>query len=178
MKKLMRGAPSLVPCPAILLSVAGPEYPNIITLSWAANVCSDPPSVAVGIRSQRFSHGLVKDVGDFVLNVPGINLLKATKLCGSKSGRDHDKFKECNLTALPASKVKSPLIKECPINLECRVNNIVNVGVHDLFIAEVVAVHMDDEVLDERGRPNIAKMNLFTYQPISAEYWSLGDLIS
>jgi flavin reductase (DIM6/NTAB) family NADH-FMN oxidoreductase RutF len=178
MKKIMRGSPALVPCPAVLLSVAGPEHPNIITLSWVANVCSDPPSVAVGIRSQRFSHKLVKDAGDFVLNVPTTDLLEATKFCGSKSGKNLDKFKGSNLTALPANKVKSPLIKECPINLECKTSKIVNVGVHDLFIAEIVEVHMDDDVLDEKGRPNISKMKLFTYQPITAEYWSLGDVIS
>ncbi len=177
MKKVLRGSTSLVPCPAVLLSVAGPKYPNIITLSWAANVCSDPPSVVVGIRSQRFSYNLVKEVGDFVLNIPSRSLLEETKFCGTKSGRDYDKFKECNLTAVPATKVTSPMIEECIINLECKTTQIVNVGVHDLFIAEVVAVHMDEEVLNENGRPDISKMELFTYQPISGEYWSIGDLL-
>jgi len=131
----------------------------------------------VGIRTQRHSHQLVKEAGDFVLNVPSSELIEATKFCGSKSGRDHDKFKECDLTAIPATKIKSPIIKECPINLECKTSKVVNVGVHDLFIAEVVAVHMDEAILDEKGHPDISKLKLFTYQPISGEYWTIGELL-
>ena len=175
MKKELKGSTSLVPCPVVLLSVKGASGPNIITLSWAANVCSDPPSVAVGIRPNRHSYDLVKDAEEFVLNVPSIEQFEATKFCGSKSGRDFDKFNECGLTAVQASKVDAPIIGECPINLECKTTNIVKVGAHDLFIAEVVAVHLDESVLDEKGRFDAAKAKMFTYLPLNGQYWAIGD---
>ena len=164
----------MVPCPAILLSVAGEERPNIITLSWAANVCSNPPSVAVGIRSSRYSYKLIEDAGEFVVNIPDVSLLEATEFCGTKSGLHYDKFAECKLTPIPASKVNAPLIKECPINMECKTTEIVKVGVHDLFIAEVLAVHMDESTLDENGRFDPSKAVLFSYLPVNGQYWSLG----
>ncbi|TXT56958.1 MAG: Flavoredoxin [Candidatus Thorarchaeota archaeon] len=163
----------IIPCPVILLSVEGSPQPNIITLSWVANVCSDPPSVAVGIRSQRHSHALVKEAGNFVLNVPSSEHLEAAKTCGTKSGRDIDKFAECGFHAVASSRISSPMIAECPINLECEVREIVSPGVHDLFIAEVVAFHMDEDVT-ENGQFDPQKMQAFTYLPLSGQYWSLG----
>ncbi len=178
MKKQMKGTTAIVPCPVILLSVKGKERPNIITLSWVANVCSEPPSVAIGIRPNRFSHGLVKDAGEFVLNVPGKNLFDAMKFCGSKSGRDYDKFSEMKLTAVQASKVDAPMIDECPINIECKTSHVINVGVHDLFVAEVLAVHIDEAVLDEKGRFDTSKVDLFVYIPLNGQYWSVDSNIS
>ena len=178
MKKELKGSTSLVPCPVVLLSVKGKDKPNIITLSWAANVCSDPPSVAVGIRPNRHSYNMVKEAGEFVLNIPGKDQFDASKFCGSKSGRDFDKFKECGLTAKQASKIDAPLIDECPINLECKTTEIVNVGAHDLFIAEVVAVHLDENVLDDRGRFDASKANMFVYLPLNGQYWAIGDKMS
>ncbi len=173
----MKGMTALVPCPVILLSVKGEERPNIITLSWAANICSNPPSIAVGIRPNRYSYDLVKKAGEFVLNVPGKNQFEDTVFCGSKSGREFDKFEECGLTAVPASKIDAPMIEECPISLECKTTQIVKVGVHDLFIAEVLAVHIDEAVLDETGRLDAAKAELFTYLPLNAQYWAIGERI-
>jgi flavin reductase (DIM6/NTAB) family NADH-FMN oxidoreductase RutF len=128
----------------------------------------------VGIRPSRHSHRMVRNAGNFVLNIPSRTQFEAAKFCGSKSGRDHDKFKESGLTALPATKVLAPLIAECPINLECEVKQVLTVGVHDLFVAEVVAVHMSEDVLTDQGRPDIERMELFTYLPITGEYWNLG----
>jgi flavin reductase (DIM6/NTAB) family NADH-FMN oxidoreductase RutF len=175
MKKTLKPSTSVVPCPVVLLSVSDGTQSNIITLSWVANACSDPPSVVVVIRPNRHSHRLVQNAGNFVLNIPSANLFEAVKFCGSKSGRDYDKFKECGLTAAPSTKISSPLIVECPVNLECEIKQMLPIGVHDLFIAEVVAVHMNDEVLTEKGRPAIERMNLFTYLPINGEYWNLGQ---
>lgn len=177
MKKKIRPTTSVVPCPVVLLSVAGSPKPNIITLSWVANVCSEPPTVAVGIRPSRYSHALVKDAGDFVLNIPSKDLLDASMFCGTKSGKEYDKFAECDITAIKASKVASPMIKECPINIECETRQIVNLGAHDLFIAEVVAVHVDECVLNDLGRFSPEKTVLFTYLPLSGQYWSLGERI-
>jgi len=175
MKKLMNPTTALVPCPVVLLSVAGEDKPNVITLSWAANICSRPPSIGIGIRPSRFSYDMVKLAGEYVINIPGSDLIEGTKFCGTKSGRDYDKFTECGFTPVPATKVNAPLIKECPINLECRTTEIVNVGAHDLFIAEIVAVHIDEDVLNEVGRLDTSKASLFTYLPLTGEYWKLGE---
>ena len=175
MKREIRPTTAVVPCPVVLLSVAGPKRPNIITLSWVANVCNDPVTVVVGVRPQRHSYQLMKDTGDFVLNVPSTELLEATEFSGTKSGRDFDKFAECGLTQIPATKVKSPMIKECPINIECKIVEVDSLGVHDLFTAEVVAVHIDESVLNENGRLDASKTNLFTYLSLTREYWSLGE---
>lgn len=178
MKIEKKPSTALVPCPAVLLSVADDKRPNIITLSWAANVCSNPPTLVVGIRPNRFSHGLVKRAGDFVVNIPSVELVEATIFCGSKSGRDHNKFEECNLTPVSSSKVTSPMIEECPINIECKTEKIVNLGAHDLFIAEILAVHIDESILDNSGRLDPGKANLFTYLPLAGEYWALGERLA
>lgn len=177
MKKEMNPSTVLVPCPVVLLSVHGEDKPNIITLSWAANVCSKPPSVVVGIRSERHSYEMVVKTGDFVLNIPTTELFEAVEFAGTKSGRDYNKFTECGLTPIPSSRVKSPMIKECPVNIECTTREIVKAGVHDVFLAEVQAVHMDESVLDEKGRLDPTKASLFTYLPTSGHYWTLGNRI-
>ncbi len=178
MKREFKPSTALVPCPVVLLSVTGEEKPNIITLSWAANVCSKPPTIAVGIRPNRYSHKMVQEAGDFVLNLPSAKQIEATVFSGTKSGREFDKFAECGFTAAKSSKVTSPMIEECPINIECKTTQIVGLGSHDLFIAEVVAVHIDESVLGENGRLDPAKVQLFTYLPLIGKYWTLGDQLS
>ena len=175
MKKELIGRTALVPSPVVLLSVKGKDTPNIITLSWAANVCSDPPSIAVGIRPNRHSYDMVKEAGEFVINIPGLDQFEASKFCGTKSGRDYDKFAECDLTPVQGSKVDAPMIAECPINLECKTTKIVEVGTHDLFIAEVLAVHLDDSILNEEGRFDAAKAKLFVYMSLNGQYWTIGE---
>jgi flavin reductase (DIM6/NTAB) family NADH-FMN oxidoreductase RutF len=175
MKREMKPTTALVPCPVVLLSVYGPDRPNIITLSWAANVCSNPPTMVVGIRPERYSYNLVKSAGEFVLNIPSTNLIEGTVFVGTKSGRDYDKFSECGFTPEPASKINAPMIKECPISIECKIRNIIPLGAHDLFIVEVVSIHIDESVLDEKGRFDASKTELFTYLPLNGQYWALGE---
>jgi len=175
MKREFKPSTALVPCPVVLLSVAGAKEPNIITLSWAANVCSKPPTIAVGIRPNRYSHKMVQEAGDFVLNIPSASQIEATVFSGTKSGREFDKFAECGFTAAKASKVTSPMIEECPISIECKTTQIVGLGSHDMFIAEVVAVHIDESVLGENGRLDPSKAHFFTYLPLIGKYWTLGD---
>ena len=178
MKKEFRPSTSVVPSPVVLLSVKGEDSPNIITLAWAANVCSKPPTVVVGIRPSRYSYDLVKAVGDFVLNIPSSDMLDAVKSAGHKSGRDHDKFGHLGLTPVPSKTITSPMIKECPLNIECKVTQTMSLGSHELFITEVLSVHFDESVLDdEKENPIPSKMKLFTYLPISGEYWSLKEKI-
>lgn len=171
----MKPSTAIVPTPVVLLSVRIGDDSNIITLSWVANVCSNPPTVAIGIRPNRHSYNLVKAAGSFVLNIPSADQLESVVFCGTKSGRDYDKFKECGFTAAPATKVSSPLIAECPINVECKVTQVLPLGVHDLFIAQIVAVHIDDSVLTNDDSLDVAKARLFTYIPLSGEYWSIGE---
>jgi flavin reductase (DIM6/NTAB) family NADH-FMN oxidoreductase RutF len=177
MKRQMNPRTALVPSPVVLLSVAGQEKPNIITLSWVANVCSKPPTVVAGIRPERHSYNLVKDAGEFVLNIPSSEHIEATEFAGTKSGREYDKFTEGGFTPVPATMVNAPMIKECPINIECKTTQIIPLGAHDLFIAEVVAVHIDESTLNEEGRFDASKTSLFTYLPLNGQYWTLGKQI-
>ncbi|MHA1965764.1 MAG: flavin reductase family protein [Candidatus Thorarchaeota archaeon] len=177
MKRQINPRTALVPSPVVLLSVAGEDRPNIITLSWVANVCSKPPTIVAGIRPERHSYNLVKEAGEFVLNIPSSEYIEGTEFAGTKSGREYDKFVEAGFTPEPATMVNAPIIKECPINIECKTTQIIPLGVHDLFVAEVVAVHVDESTLDENGRFDASKTSLFTYLPLNGQYWTLGKQI-
>lgn len=164
------------PCPAVLVTCIDEKgSPNIITLAWAGVSCSDPPTIGIGIRPNRHSHRLIEKSGEFVVNIPTLDIVNETIYCGRVSGMDHDKFAETKLTPEPSRRVKAPLIKECPVNLECVLQKTVKVGSHDLFLGEVVAVHVDQDVLDEKGRIDYAKAKPFVYN--QGEYWSLGKKI-
>jgi len=127
---------------------------NIIPLGWVGGVCSSPPQIALGIRPSRYSYNLIKKSGEFVVNIPCVDLVKEVDKCGFCSGRNTDKFERFHLTPLPASKVSSPLIKECPVNLECRLRHFLSLGSHGLFIGEIVAVQADKELVREDGEIN------------------------
>jgi len=167
---------ALYPCPVVLVTCADSVgKPNIITLAWAGVVCSDPPMLGLGIRPHRYSYRLIEDSREFVVNIPTENILRETDFCGEVSGKDVDKFRETGLTPEPAEKVKPPLIKECPVNIECVVRSKVPLGVHHLFLGEVVQVHVDQEILDEEGEIDFAKASPFVYN--KDEYWSLHKKI-
>jgi flavin reductase (DIM6/NTAB) family NADH-FMN oxidoreductase RutF len=162
----------LYPVPVVLVS-CGIEKPNIITLAWVGTVCSDPPMVGIAVRPDRHSHQLIEETGEFVVNIPGEELLEATDRCGHSSGREIDKFAATGLTTEPATEVGTPLIAECHVNMECKVRQKLELGAHDLFLGEVVAVHIDEEVLDEAGRRidyGSARPFVLTF----AEYRGLG----
>ncbi len=166
----------MFPCPVVLVScVDSSGKPNIITLAWAGTVCSDPPTLGLGIRPHRYSYKLIEDSGEFVVNIPSKNILKETDFCGMVSGRDVDKFSETGLTPQSAEKVKPPLIQECPVNIECIVKEKILLGVHHLFLGEVVCVHVDQDILDDRERIDFTKVDPFVYN--EDEYWSLHQKI-
>ncbi len=138
----------LITAPVVLLSCWGAERkPNIITLAWSGVICSEPPMVYASIRPQRHSHGLLEANGDFVVNLPSAGQAREVDLCGTVSGRDEDKFALCGFTAEPAAAVDAPLIAECLVNLECRTRQVLRLGVHDAFLAEVLAVVADEEIV-------------------------------
>jgi flavin reductase (DIM6/NTAB) family NADH-FMN oxidoreductase RutF len=134
--------------------------------------------VGIAIRRNRHSFSIIKESRAFVVNVPKGDLLKATDLCGTKSGRDTDKFAEARLTPVKGSKVKAPLIVECPVNLECEVKNVLDLGSHCLFVGEIVATHVDSEYLNEKGEPDVEKMRLFCYCPKAHQYRAVGDVLA
>ncbi|MBI4743279.1 MAG: flavin reductase family protein [Actinobacteria bacterium] len=175
-KKLKDPTTALFPCPVVLVtSVDANLKPNIITLAWVGTICSEPPMIGISIRPSRYSHKLISESKEFVVNIPSEDLVFAVDYCGVVSGKDIDKFKQAKLTSVSALQVKPPLIEECPVNIECKVKNIISLGTHDLFIGEVVKVHIDEDVLDEKGKVDIAKAKPFAYTV--HEYWSLKEKI-
>jgi len=167
---------TLFPVPAVAVTSIGKTgAPNVMAIAWAGTVCSDPPMVSISVRPSRHSNGLIKETGQFVINIPRSDQVRQLDLCGSISGRDADKFELSGFTPTPASKVMPPLIAQCPVNIECEVRQVIPLGAHDMFIGEIVAVHMDEEVLDERGRLDFSKMRPFAYN--NAEYWSMKEKI-
>lgn len=170
------GIPAIFPCPVVLVTVVDSEgKPNVITIAWTGQACSDPPCVTVAIRPQRHSHGLLVASGEFVVNIPGRDLLEAADRCGTVSGRRVDKFEQTGLTPVPADRVRPPLIDECPVNLECSLLHTVSLGVHDLFVGEIVATHADEDMLTESGKIDYGRMQPICYNP--DEYWSIGEKI-
>lgn len=146
----------LYPLPAVLVSVADRAgKSNLLTLAWTGTICSEPPMVSISVRPERYSHHMIEETGEFVINLTTEDLVYATDYCGVKSGKDVDKWKEMNLTPIPAEHVKAPMVAESPVNLECRVTQKLELGSHDMFIAEVLAVHVDDRYMDESGRFNL-----------------------
>jgi flavin reductase (DIM6/NTAB) family NADH-FMN oxidoreductase RutF len=172
-KKSLPPTTMLVPLPATLVTCGGFNHKaNIITISWVGIVCSQPPMISISVRENRYSFNLLKEGGEFVVNIAGANLVKAVDFCGNNSGKDLNKFKETGLTPEAAIKVRSPLIKECPINLECQVRKTLELGSHHMFIGEIVATHVDEEILTKDGRLDIDKLNPLIYGTNARQYWS------
>ena len=163
---------ALFPCPVVLVTCVDSDgKPNIITLAWAGVICSDPPTLGLGIRPQRLSYGFIEDSGELVVNIPTEEILREVDFCGTVSGRDYDKFSETGLTPEPAEKVKPPLIRECPVNIEYIVKKKIPIGIHHLFLVEAVLVHLDQDILNENGNIDFTKVAPFVYN--QGEYWSL-----
>ena len=146
----------LYPLPAVLVSVADRAgKSNLLTLAWTGTICSEPPMVSISVRPERYSHHMIEETGEFVINLTTEELVYATDYCGVKSGKDVDKWAEMNLTPIAAEHVKAPMVAESPVNLECRVTQKLELGSHDMYIAEVLAVHVDDRYMDDTGRFNL-----------------------
>lgn len=163
MKKEVKPGTALAPVPVVMVSCKEGEKENIITIAWTGVASSEPPLVYVSLRKSRYSYDIIKNTKEFVINIPNDKLVVETDYCGTKSGKEVDKWKEMNFTKLQASKVDVPMIEECPIQLECKVKEIKELGSHDMFIAEVVAVHADEEYVKESGAIDYTKANLLTY---------------
>lgn len=178
-KEVWRGGNMLNPLPAVLVTCGTFEKPEdaaragVLTVAWTGTACSDPPMTYVSVRPERWSHAMIRDTGEFVINLVDRKLVRACDLCGVLSGRDGSKFEKAGITPVKASKVAAPILDESPVSLECKVTQVLSLGTHDMFLGEVVAVDVAKELLDEKGRFRLEAADLITY--LHGQYFSLGE---
>ena len=174
LKEVWKPGNMLYPVPAVMVSCGRPkETPNIITVAWAGTVCSDPVMVSISVRKERYSYDILKDTGEFVINLVTKDLAYAADYCGVRSGRDVDKFRDMKLTPLRSTCIQVPGIEESPVNLECQVSQVVELGSHDMFLSKVVAVTVDKDHMDEKGKFHLNETGLVAYS--HGEYFLLGE---
>jgi flavin reductase (DIM6/NTAB) family NADH-FMN oxidoreductase RutF len=174
-KRTMKPGTMISPLPAVLISCGDMEHSNVFTAAWTGILSSDPPRAYVSIRPERHSYGIISKKKEFVINLVSSKLAKALDYCGVKSGRDEDKFLACSLKKIDSTEVTCPTIKQSPLSLECRVFEIVPMGSHDMFMADIVSVSADEHLFDKQGRLELEKSDLISY--IHGQYFSQGRLL-
>lgn len=154
----------LYPLPAVMVSCGDiAQEANILTVAWTGTICTNPPMVYISVRPERYSYAMIRETGEFVINLTTKKLARATDFCWVRSGRDLDKWNECHLTKIPADTVRCPMIAESPVNIECQVTEINELGSHHMFLAKVTAVHVDDAYIDEKGTFHLNDTGLLAY---------------
>lgn len=174
-KVKFRGGTLLGPLPPVMVSCGDAEKSNILTVAWTGILNTIPPKTYISVRPSRFSYGILKEKGEFVLNLTPAALVRAADFCGTYTGAKVDKFAKCRLTRQFVEEVASPLIEECPVSLCCRVTDTAPLGSHEMFVADIVAVYADEELLDGKGKLHLEKANLCAYA--HGEYFALGKKI-
>ncbi len=172
MKREFKGSEMLSPVPAVMASLGEGDEANIITIAWTGIINSRPPMTYISVQKIRHSHDILMKTREFVINLTTEDLVKQTDWCGVRSGRDFDKWKEMGLTKEPASVVNCPMIAESPVNLECKVTEVKELGSHDMFMAEIVKVHVDESIIDEDGHFDVVKAGLLAY--IHGHYYTVN----
>lgn len=173
-KEIWKAGNMIYPLPAVMVTCRDKSgNDNIITVAWTGTICTNPAMAYISVRPERHSYNMIRDTGEFVINLTTKELTYATDYCGVRSGRDVDKFKEMKLTKEEASRVNVPMIKESPVNIECKVVKIEELGSHHMFMAEVLAVHADRKYMDERGKFDLSKAEPIIYS--HGEYYSMGE---
>lgn len=173
-KQLWKPGNMLYPLPAVMVSMTDKNGKhNIITIGWTATVCTNPPMLSISVRPERYSYDILKETGEFVVNLTTEELAFATDYCGVKSGRDVDKFKETGLTPVMGTQVKAAMIAQSPVNIECKVKEILPLGSHDMFLAEVVAVHADEKYMDENQKFHLEAARPIVYS--HGTYFGCGE---
>ncbi len=162
----------LSPLPAVMVSCGTMEKANVLTVAWTGILCTHPAMTYISVRPSRYSYDIIKEAGEFVINLTTSKMARETDLCGMKSGRNTDKIKKCRLHTEPAFVVGAPIISESPLSLECKVKEIVPFGTHDVFISEIVSVSVDGRYIDSKGKINLQQAGLMAYS--HGEYFSLG----
>ena len=172
-KKELKGSVILNPVPVVLVTSRNKEGKNnVFTVGWTGTINTKPPMLYISIRPERLSYEYIKESMDFVINMPSISLVKAVDYCGVKPGRKFDKISDMNFTLSESSFVSAPYINECPVNIECKVKNIISLGTHDMFIAEVLASHVNEDLFDENVKIHFEEANLMSY--CHGEYFPLN----
>ena len=171
-KESWKGSVITAPLPPALVSCGSAEKPNVLTVAWTGVLCTRPPVTYISLRPERYSYDIIRQSGEFVINLPTDALVRAVDLCGVKSGRDTDKFALTGLTPVPAFSVSAPMIAECPVSIECKVREMIPLGSHDMFMADITGVAAAKELLDEKGRLALEKAGLLAYA--HGAYFSLG----
>ncbi len=176
-KQVWKPGNMVYPLPAVMVSVGTQSgETNIITVAWTGTICSSPAMLYISVRPERYSHHMIQESGEFVVNLTTEALVKATDYCGVRSGKDVDKWKETGLTRGKANELSyAPIIEECPVNIECKVTEVKKLGSHDMFLAEVVSVQVSEEYMDDKGKFCLNDAGLMAYS--HGEYISLGDRI-
>lgn len=174
-KVKFRGGAMLAPTPPVMVSCGTAENANIITVAWTGIINTIPPKTYISVRPSRHSHGIIRERGEFVLNLTPTALVRAADYCGTYTGAKVDKFKKCNLTRQTVEEVQAPLIAEAPISLCCRVTDVMPLGSHDMFLADIVAVYANEDLLDGKGKLHMAKAGLCAYA--HGEYFALGKRV-
>ena len=162
----------LSPLPPALVTCGTLEKPNMLTVAWTGIICTEPALTYISIRPSRYSYDIIKKSGEFVINLPTWKMVSAVDYCGVKSGKTVDKFKETGLTPQPCTQVKAPQIEESPLSIECKVKSVTPYGTHDMFLAEIVAVNVDEQYIDEQGALDLEKAGLIAFS--HGRYYTLG----
>ncbi|MNO80924.1 Flavoredoxin [compost metagenome] len=171
-KRSFKGSVILNPVPVVLITSRnknGDE--NVFTVGWTGTLCTKPPILSISVRPERLSYEYIKETMEFVVNLPTASMVKAVDYCGVKSGKTVDKIKEMNFNLGESTNINVPYIKECPVNIECRVREIMSLGTHDVFIADVLGSHVDESLIDEKGKIHFEEANLISY--CHGEYYPL-----
>ena len=175
MKTEWKGGTLLSPVPAVMVTVGDMENANIITIGWTGIVCSEPPKTYVSIRPERYSHGILLEKKEFVINLVPAAMAEACDYCGMVTGRKVNKWEKCGLTKEASATVAVPRIAECPMALECRVTDVLPLGSHDMFLADITRVALDESLLDEEGRLDMARAALCCYA--HGTYYAVGEML-
>lgn len=174
-KQVWKPSTLLAPTPAALVTCGTLEHPNILTIAWTGIINSSPAMTYISVRPERFSHHLIEESGEFCINLTTDDLARAADYCGVRSGKNTDKFKDMKLTPLAASAVSAPILAQSPLSLECKVVEVKHLGSHDMFIAEIVAVDVEDKYVDDSGKLNLRQSGIIFYS--HGEYFSQGKKI-
>ena len=170
-----KGGALIAPLPPVMVSCGDMEKSNIMTVAWTGIINTIPPKTYISVRPSRYSYNIIKESGEFVINLTPAKIIKAADYCGIYTGAKVDKFAKCNLNKEEANEVKCPLIAESPLSLECKVTDITPLGSHDMFMADIVAVNVDDSLLDAKGKLHLERAGLTAYA--HGEYFELGRKI-
>lgn len=167
-----RGGALIAPVPPVMVSCGTPDAPNIITIAWTGIINTIPPKTYISVRPKRHSYNLIKESGEFVINLTPSSLVRSADYCGIYTGAKVDKFKKCGLTPAQSKEVSCVSIEECPLSLECRVTDIIPLGTHDMFLADIVSVSVDESLIDEKGALHLDRAHLAAFA--HGEYFELG----